>query len=291
MTTEPQTVANPRRKILQMAVGTLLIESGFDAVEKDALETLTEMFQAVLCEMGHSAKCYCELSGRTEPVIGDVIIALINMGIKLDGIEQYGRKEVRHVIPTPQQAQAQKPLSILSAGTKHPHPSHIPNHLPDLPDPHSYIRTPTYKQPITEYEAIHEKASNMKKDIEKALTKFLAKTSDTHSLFETEDNVFPLITPKPIHPAYMAALNPTDQVFDFEELEYYYQVANRKEDISSKDEDGSDGGSGDEKEKDESKEEKEDEKPPKDQTSFSELIDNPYLRAATMPKRARTESL
>lgn len=113
------------------------------------------------------------------------------MGIRLDGIEQYGKKDTRHVIPTPQQATAQKPISILSAGTKHPHPNHIPGHLPDLPDPHAYIRTPTYKQPVTEYEAIREKAANQKRDIEKALTKFLAKTSETHSLFETEDNLFP----------------------------------------------------------------------------------------------------
>lgn len=44
-----------------------------------------------------------------------------------------------------------------------------------------------------------------------------------------------MIACKPFFPTYMAALNPTDQVFDFEELEYYYQVANRKEDIPSKD--------------------------------------------------------
>lgn len=226
-------------------------------------------------------------------MIGDVVVALINMGIPIDGIDQYGKRETRHVIPTPQQVQAQKQLSILSAGTKHAHPSHIPNHLPDLPDPHAYIRTPTYKQPVTEYEAIREKAALQKRDIEKALTKFLAKTSETHSLFETEDNLFPMIAPKPIHPAYMASLNPTDQVFDFEELEYYYQVANRKEDIAPKDEEGSDVGSGDEKEKDEIKEEKEDEnsKPSKDPSLLDNPIDNPYLRAATMPKRARTESL
>lgn len=29
-------------------------------------------------------------------------------------------------------------------------------------------------------------------------------------------------------PAYLSALNPCDQIFDWEELEYYYQVANRK---------------------------------------------------------------
>lgn len=37
--------ADTRRKILQMAVSTILIDIGFDAVEKDALETLVEMFQ------------------------------------------------------------------------------------------------------------------------------------------------------------------------------------------------------------------------------------------------------
>lgn len=45
----------------------------------------------------------------------------------------------------------------------------------------------THKQPVTEYEAIREKAANQKRDIEKALTKFLAKTSETYNLFSSED--------------------------------------------------------------------------------------------------------
>lgn len=43
-----------------------------------------------------------------------------------------------------------------------------------------------------------------------------------------------VIACKPQFPPYLAALNPTDQVFDFEELEYHYQVANRTEDAPSK---------------------------------------------------------
>lgn len=50
----------------------------------------------------------------------------------------------------------------------------------------------THKQPVTEYEAIREKAASQKRDIERALTKFLAKTSETHNLFNVEDNqIFP----------------------------------------------------------------------------------------------------
>lgn len=43
-----------------------------------------------------------------------------------------------------------------------------------------------------------------------------------------------VIACKPSFPSYLDALNPTDQVFDFEELEYHYQVANRTEDVTSK---------------------------------------------------------
>lgn len=326
MEVTPPVLGNPRRKILQMAVSTILLEAGFDAVEKDVLESLTEMLQSskfysrifisfnissklfyfiVVTELGHSSRCFYELSGRIEPVVGDIVVSLINMGIKLDGIESYGKREKRHMIPTPQQATQTKPLSILQAGQKQPHPSHIPNHLPELPDPHAYIRTPTYKQPITEYEAIREKAANQKRDIEKALTKFLAKTGDTHSLFEAEDNLFPLIAPKPAFPTYMAALNPTDQVFDFEELEYYYQVANRKEDITDTNEEEMEGdGSDNETDHNISKDEIEEKKVVKDEDSQNNVtketqepsgvsvahsIDNPYLKAASLPNKLKNE--
>lgn len=45
---------------------------------------------------------------------------------------------------------------------------------------------------MIDYEAIREKAAVQKKDMERALTKFLAKTSLTHNLFDSEEaNIFP----------------------------------------------------------------------------------------------------
>ncbi|XP_055683464.1 transcription initiation factor TFIID subunit 8 [Lutzomyia longipalpis] len=282
------TIPNPRRKILQMAISSILAETGFDSADKECLETISEMCQSLLSEIGQSSRNYCELSGRTIPVIGDVVIALINMGISIQGLEAFAKREGRYVVPTPQQVSTQKQLNLLQAGTKNPHPSHIPNHLPALPDPHAYIRTPTHKQPVTEYEAIREKAATQKKDIEKALTKFLAKTSETQSLFNVEDNVFPLIACKPAHPSYLAALNPTDQVFDFEELEYHYQVANRTEDVpaSTKEEDDDEEEDGEGKEQKEIKTEEVEAEPTPSQAN-NPNIDNPYLRAAIVPKRIK----
>ncbi|KAI8122840.1 Transcription initiation factor TFIID subunit 8 [Lucilia cuprina] len=308
---------NARRKILSVAVSQILMEKGFDSVDKECLETLTEMLQSMLVEVGQSARSYCELSGRTIPVIGDVIVSLVNMGVSLQGIEAFAKREGRQIISMPAQQQQQKQLNLLQAGTKSQHPPHILPYLPLFPDPHAYVRTPTHKQPVTEYEAIREKAATQKRDIEKALTKFLAKTSETHSLFDTEDNMFPLIACKPSFPPYLAALNPTDQVFDFEELEYHYLVANRTEDCKDDEENesgneeesagneggggnnGSGGASAEESEKKSEKTDK-DTKPdndikPNSSTNKAILenpnIDNPYLRAATLPKRAKPDPI
>lgn len=96
----------------------------------------------MLCEVGQSARNYCELSGRTEILVADVILALVNAGIKLDGLHTYGLRRSRPTVPTLSQQTATKQLNILQAGVKQSHPPHIPSHLPPLPDPHAYIRTP-----------------------------------------------------------------------------------------------------------------------------------------------------
>lgn len=145
----------------------------------------------MIIEIAHTSKNYAELSGRTQPFLGDIVVALTNLGISMNGITAFVKRDIRK-IPTPQLISTQKQLSLLQAGTKQSHPPHIPNYLPPLPDPHAYVRTPTHKQPVTEYEAIREKAASQKRDIEKALTRFLAKTSDTDCLFESGDNqMFP----------------------------------------------------------------------------------------------------
>lgn len=145
----------------------------------------------MIVEIAHTSKNYAELSGRTEPFLGDIVVALVNLGISMDGITAFVKRDIQK-IPPPQTISTQKPLNLLQAGTKQSHPPHIPSHLPPLPDPHAYVRTPTHKQPVTEYEAIREKAASQKRDIEKALTRFLAKTSDTDCLFASEDNqMFP----------------------------------------------------------------------------------------------------
>ncbi|XP_024870190.1 transcription initiation factor TFIID subunit 8 [Temnothorax curvispinosus] len=270
---DTQTV-NTRRRILNQVVSSILVECGYDTCDKQALETLTEMLQSFIVEIGASGRNYCELSGRTEPLIADVILALINMGIKVDNIETYAKRQNRTVLPTLQQQTQAKQLNILQAGVKQSHPSHIPNYLPAFPDPHAYIRTPTHKQPVTEYEAIREKVATQKRDIERALTRFIAKTGETHSLFLTEDNsMFPLISCKPQFPSYISALLPQDQIFE-PDPDFQFDsnpVKKKKEQQSEETEEGN-------------QTQNENMEQNGETTTQQDVIDNPYLRPGKIPK-------
>ncbi|KAM0726825.1 Transcription initiation factor TFIID subunit 8 [Formica fusca] len=270
---DTQTV-NTRRKILNQVICSILVECGYDTCEKQTLETLTEMLQSFIVETGASARNYCELSGRTEPLIADVILALISMGMKVDNIETYAKRQNRTVLPALQQQTQAKHLNILQAGVKQNHPSHIPNYLPAFPDPHAYIRTPTHKQPVTEYEAIREKVATQKRDIERALTRFIAKTGETHSLFLTEDNsMFPLISCKPQFPSYISALLPQDQIFE-PDTDFQFEsnpVKKKKEQEGKETEEGN-------------QTQNENIEQNGETTTQQDVIDNPYLRPGKIPK-------
>lgn len=110
-------------------------------------------------------------------------------------------------------------------------------------------------------------------------------------------NITAVIACKPSFPPYLAALNPTDQVFDFEELEYHYLVANRTEDMIAKDDDDDDDdGDGGSKDKDDKNMSIDDQHQHSPNDSISESpqikspnIDNPYLKAAKPSKRAKSD--
>ncbi|XP_067166728.1 transcription initiation factor TFIID subunit 8 isoform X4 [Apteryx mantelli] len=98
----------------------------------------------------------------------------------------------------------------LTAGQNKPHPSHIPGHFPEFPDPHTYIKTPTYREPVSDYQVLREKAASQRRDVERALTRFMAKTGETQSLFKDDVSTFPLIAARPFTVPYLTALLPSE---------------------------------------------------------------------------------
>jgi len=270
-TTEPET-SDPFRAYLKVAVSGLLTELGFSTAETAALETLTELTQSFIVELGRSARSFCELACRVEPVSADVLLALVEMGVPVSGIQTYAHRSQRVTIPSPSLLTTPKQTSILHTGNNKKHPSSIPDNLPEFPDSHSYIRTPTHRQPVTDYEMVREKAASQKRDVERALTRFIAKTGKIHNLFKTDDNnLFPLIScEREVDgakiPPYINAVLFKDQVFEEDEREFLSKK--RKNCEKDKGDDG--------------------DKKSKLDESFAEDIDNPFLRPVKMPRFVKT---
>lgn len=45
----------------------------------------------VLCETANQSKNFAELAGRTQPVVGDVVMGLVNMGISFKDLDVSGK--------------------------------------------------------------------------------------------------------------------------------------------------------------------------------------------------------
>ena len=170
--------------------------------------------------------------------------------------KEYALRLNRKSVGAPVPANPPKQTSILHTGDRKRPPKAygIQEGLPDFPDSHSFIRTPTHKQPQADYESVREKAASQKRDVERALSRFIAKTcGKTHSLFTTDDtNLFPLIScaDTTVHaefntnlgadsggdlvqvPSYVNALLFRDQIF--EEYEYKPKKPKKEDDRKKK---------------------------------------------------------
>ncbi|NXO16957.1 TAF8 factor, partial [Oriolus oriolus] len=199
-----------RRRTLQVVVSSLLTEAGFESAEKAAVETLTEMIQSYISEIGRSAKSYCEHTARTQPTLSDIVVTLVEMGFNVETLPAYAKRSQRMVITAPPVTNQPVTPKALTAGQNKPHPPHIPGHFPEFPDPHTYIKTPTYREPVSDYQVLREKAASQRRDVERALTRFMAKTGETQSLFKDDVSTFPLIAARPFTVPYLTALLPSE---------------------------------------------------------------------------------
>lgn len=213
-------MAQARRRVLSLAVCACCHEAGFSTADGSVVEILTVMLQSLINEIGRGSQMLAEHNGRCEVTPNDILLTLIDLGFNINSIVGYGKRRSFMRIPTPGREQPQKQPTILQAGQSKPLHPYIPDHFPPFPDPHAYIRTPTHRQPVSEYEAIRDRAASQKRDLERALTRFMAKTCESnpeHSLFANNASLnkyFPLISVQPTPLPFLSALLPKDQIFD-----------------------------------------------------------------------------
>lgn len=199
------------RQILKTTVAALCLNAGYESAQDTVLETLSEMLQSYISELARSTQSYCEHGGRTDANARDVICALSDMGFKSQDLLKYIHQSSRSLS---QVAKGTEPVSppVLQVGHRKNFPTCISDmyNYPHLPDPHTYIRTTTGETPEDDYVILRERISTQRRDVERALTRFVARTGESHALLPDDKNAFPLIAAQPSAFPYYSALLPSE---------------------------------------------------------------------------------
>jgi transcription initiation factor TFIID subunit 8 len=132
--------------------------------------------------VGRRARDYCEVASRTTPTYTDVELALVDIGTDPASLSEYSKRPQRRHLPKQVHGHVAPQRRVLQVGTRRQRPPHISPHLPPFPDPHTYIRTPTFSPPVGEYKLVREKLGKQKRNSRKGLSKLLGKTRPSHPI-------------------------------------------------------------------------------------------------------------
>ncbi|CAK8686027.1 unnamed protein product [Clavelina lepadiformis] len=212
MAAETSSTADANHQSLTMAVAALCYEAGYESVEESVMETLMEMLQSYLTEIGRSTHAYCELGGRTLPTNLDVMSAIADLGFTPNNLIAYMHRTERINLGQLTKTNETLPAPVLQVGKSINFPNYVPStfNYPHYPDPHAYIRTMTGQTPENDYVILRERTSSQKRDVERALTRFVAKTGRSLPLLPDDKNAFPLIAAEPSTHPYLSAILPSD---------------------------------------------------------------------------------
>eukprot|EP00850_Spirogloea_muscicola_P010457 SM000061S19284 [mRNA] locus=s61:524736:526653:- [translate_table: standard] len=147
-------------RALARVVAAQVCESfGFQAIQRSAIDTLADVLIRYLSEIGGTAHAYTEHAGRVESHLADVLLALSDVGAPPSDIIRFANctPDTQFAQPVPKFPIRKKSRSLTPSfaqrGEEPPH-GDIPDWLPALPDRHTYVATPVWR----------ERPSNPRKD-------------------------------------------------------------------------------------------------------------------------------
>eukprot|EP00035_Acanthoeca_spectabilis_P024818 m.455482 g.455482 ORF g.455482 m.455482 type:complete len:307 (+) comp20880_c0_seq1:186-1106(+) len=168
----------------------------------DLCSILAKEAEVRLIEVAKKAKLAAELQGRTNVNAVDTVMALEYTGTPVSSLLKYTRAYADLEDRKPSEVVDRRPETTADMSEefaedperklydeKHrqKRPEIVPNFMPQFPEPHTYMRTPVYFPPMTDYVEWRTKAAQLKAEQQDALIHFAASV--------TEPRPKPLILP------------------------------------------------------------------------------------------------
>ncbi|XP_011404894.2 PREDICTED: transcription initiation factor TFIID subunit 8-like [Amphimedon queenslandica] len=211
--------ADPGKPTLELkmesAVAAMCVEAGYVSANREAIEVLAQVLQSYIKEIGHTSNVYCEVAQRSVPTVSDIHLAFIELGARFMNLEEYAQRPQRRHIPRQLRSYPNLPGKVLQVGSHKKHPPHISANFPSYPDNHTFLKTPTYSVPDSDYCILKEKMATQNKCSRENLSTLISRVCPSipvtcHSLLHDID-VYKVLLPEASEkPAFINGLVPQE---------------------------------------------------------------------------------
>lgn len=171
---------------LDKLVAQIVKSFGWQSVDPECLSLLTDLAKDIILKIGAKASVFAHHAGRATPSFYDVQCSICECGIDVRNIHLTRTlPRLPNVVTKP----LDKPPTILKITKPLPQPSYIPEHLHhEFPQPHTYIKTPTYSMPVSSYSSLREARARQRNEVLNSLSRQVANSCTSIQLIPGRDD-------------------------------------------------------------------------------------------------------
>lgn len=171
---------------LDKFVAQIIRSLGWQSVTPECLSLLTDLLKDLITNVGIKATTFAHHAGRATASFYDVQCSLSECGIDVKNIH-LTRTLPR--VPTIVSKPAEKPPTILKITNPLAQPSYVPSHLNlPFPQPHTYIKTPTYSMPVSSYTNLREARARQRNEVLNSLSRQVVNSCTSIQLIPGRDD-------------------------------------------------------------------------------------------------------
>jgi transcription initiation factor TFIID subunit 8 len=170
---------NFSRELVKVVIAQITQALGFHAIQQSASESLADILQLYIEEIGYSSHLYAEQASRIESNFYDISQTFQDLGVSIQDLYTFQTQadEIPFAkavppFPLPRKEGTTTPSTAEPAPvseTQAAPPAHIPPFLPPFPALHTYSRTPIFPEVITDPRALRRAKGKQKRQLERSL--------------------------------------------------------------------------------------------------------------------------